>query len=235
MAIGHLKNKHAHKVTLDDLTALTALVAQHELYERAEDVPVLCPGGPPVEGIEGPVRGYSCHVSLRCNYSVCDKQTMLRHAKETHGLDLQQAHLSLRDSTVQALFRAVAQIYFEVDIALETCCNIDLRQRLRKEFLTKATLDDVLTQDGDRDRPPLLKITQWDQFSTDIRENTEERRAVYRLKRYHTDDEAGGMFTALQSVIEQHAKSAKHTLENHAQSFTLAKVLLHGPELNSEQ
>ena len=235
MVAGHLKNQHDQQIASEDRAALGALVAKYKLHERAEDVPAPCPGGPPVEGVERPVAGFSCHADSGCNYSVRDEQCMPRHVKEKHGHDFQGARSRFRPSTVQALFRAVGRVYFEVDTALEPSCNVDLRQRLRQEFLPKAALDDVLTQEGDRDRPPLLKITQRDQFSVDIRNNQEEMKAARRLKSSHAENEAGGMFTALQSAIDEHAGLAKHTLENHAQPFTLAKVLLHGREVSPEQ
>ena len=234
MVVGHLSVMHDHKTTEKEKVELHEMCSQHKIYERPEEVPIPKPGGPPVQGIAPPVSGLTCSAAADCRYSVRDMQAMLKHGREKHGRGLTTNAL-YRPSTIQALFRGVGHIYFEVDDTLTSSSNIDLRAYLKRDFLPKSSTDEVITQQSDRDRPPLLKITLWDLFLPQIREDIAQRKQARGIKEKHTAHEHGGIFVSLEKAVKLHHEVAKAQLERHCQRFTLAKVLVNGAKFSPSQ
>lgn len=227
VVVGHLKAKHDHKVTKQEKAELDELCSRYKIYAKPEEVPAPKAGGPPVQGISPPISGLTCSAAADCNYSVCDMQTMLRHGREKHGRGL-TTNVSCRPSTVQALFRGVSHVYFEVDDTLTSTSDIDVRTYLKRAFLPKSSIDEVITQQSDRDRPPLLKITLWDCFFSTIREDATQRKHARGIKERHTAHEQDGLFVSLEKVVKLHHEMARTQLEQNCHRFTLAKVLVNG-------
>ncbi|KAG6374593.1 hypothetical protein JVT61DRAFT_3952 [Boletus reticuloceps] len=142
IVVGHLKAKHDHKVTKQEKAKLDELCSRYKIYVKPEGVPTPKAGGPPVQGISPPISGLTCSAAADCNYSVCDMQTMLRHGREKHGRGL-TTNVSCRLSTVQALFRGVSHVYFEVDDTLTSTSDIDVCAYLKRAFLPKSSVDEV--------------------------------------------------------------------------------------------
>lgn len=234
MVVGHLSAMHDHKTTGQEKAELHKVYSQHEIYARPEEVPIPKAGGPPVQGITPPISGLTCSAAPTCHYSVRDVQTMLKHGREKHGRGLTTNAL-YRPSTIQVLFRGVGHVYFEVDDTLTPSSNIDLRAYLKRNFLPKSSTDEVVTQQSDRDRPPLLKITLWDLFLPQIREDAVQRKQARGIKEKHTAHEHEGVFVTLEKVVKLHHEVAKTQLEHHCQRFTLAKVLVNGAKFSPNQ
>lgn len=234
MLVGHLKNHHGRKVSKEDAEKLRNVCKERAVYARPESVPRPRPFGPPVEGITEPEDGFSCTASGECRYSVRDVATMKRHGRERHGCGLQD-NARYRPSKVQSLFRAIAHAFFEVDPTLTSSSKVDVRAYLWGLFLPSVAGNPVVTEAADRDRPPLLKVTLWDQFMPQIRESVEQRKAARSIKAAHTEGEHQGIFMSLAEVVELHRNTVKVALEGHGQSFTLAKVVLNGPGFSPEQ
>lgn len=234
MAAGHLSAMHDHKMTEKEKAELHEICSQHEIYARPEEVPLPKAGGPPVQGIAPPIPGLTCNAAADCHYSVRDLQTMLKHGREKHGRGL-TTNASYRSSAIQVLFRGVGHIYFEVDDTLTSSSDVDLRAYLKRDFLPKSSIDEVITQHSDRDRPPLLKITLWDLFLPQIREDAAQRKQARCIKEKHTLREHDRIFVTLEKVVKLHHEVAKTKLEHHCQRFTLAKVLVNGAKFSPNQ
>ena len=232
--LGHLKNQHDYRATAEDRGALLALCASRGVHQKPEDVQVPRACGPPVQGIAPPEPGLSCTADATCEYSVRSLPTMLSHCREKHGQGLAR-NSSYRESTVQAIFQSVGRVFFEVDPAVTSTSDLDLRKHLRDSFLPSAVIDPVVAQDSDHDRPPLWKITMWDQFAPEIRKDAEQRKAARLLKGKHWDAELGGIFVSLEKAAKGHHASTRGLLEEASHPFTLAKVLLNGPDFSPEQ
>ena len=234
-ALGHVKNRHGITTSRQDREAFEAFCKEHRIYERPEQTPIPQAGGPPVRGIAAPVPGYSCRADpFNCRYSVRDLQTLLKHARVQHGQGL--AHDTDRDETmVQTIFQGVGRQYFEVDVNATAESDLGMRDYLRLEFLPSVKGDPVLAAGSDRDRPPLLHITMWDTFHEDIRKDTEQRKAAWRIKQKHLTTEHGGILNSLDKVVREHHSRAKKFLQELPHAFTAAKVLLNGPRFSPEQ
>lgn len=234
-ALGHMKNQHGVTPSREDKEAFKVFCREHGVYERPEQVPIPQAGGPPVRGIAAPVPGYSCRADpFNCRYSVRDFQTLLKHARVQHGQGL--AHGTDRDETmVQTIFQGVGRQYFEVDVDATAVSDVDMRDYLRLQFLPSVKGDPVLAAGSDRDRPPLLQITMWDKFHEEIRKDTEERKAAWRIKQKHLTAEHGGILNSLDKVVREHHSRAKKFLQEQPHAFTAAKVLLNGPGFSPEQ
>ena len=234
-ALGHVKNQHGITTSREEKEAFKAFCKERGVCERPEQAPIPQAGGPPVRGIAAPVSGYSCRADpLSCRYSVCDFQALLKHARIQHGQGL--AHDTDREATmVQTMFQGVGRQYFEVDVDATPESDLDMRDYLRLQFLPSVKGDPILTAGSDRDRPPLLKITMWDEFQEDIRKDPEQRKAAWRIKQKHSPAEHGGMLDSLDKVVREHHNRAKKFMENMPHAFTIAKVLLNGPGFSPEQ
>ena len=232
--VGHLKATHDRKMTKKEKAELQEICSQHKIWARPEVVPIPKPGGPPVQGIAPPISGLTCSAAADCSYSVCDLQTMLKHGREKHGRGLTTNAL-YRSSTVQVLFAGVGRIYFEVDDTLTSLSDVDVRAYLKREFLPRSSTDEVVIQQSDRDRPPLLKITLWDLFLPQIQKDTAQRKQARAIKEKHTEHEHGGIFISLEKAVKLHHEVVKTQLEHHWQRFTLAKVLVNGAKLSQNQ
>ena len=234
-ALGHAKNQHGVTTRREEQDAFRAFCKEHKVCGRPEQAPIPKAGGPPVRGIATPVPGYSCRADpLNCRYSVRDLQTLLKHARMQHGQGL--AHDTDREETmVQTIFQGVGRQYFEVDVSATAKSDLDMRDYLRLQFLPSVKGDPVLTADSDRDRPPLLKITMWDEFHEEIRKDAEQRKAAWRIKQKHLPTEHGGILHSLDKVAREHHSRAKNFLQEVPHAFTVAKVLLNGPGFSPEQ
>ena len=234
MVVGHLKNQHDYRVTEGDRETLSALCTDRGVPEKAEEVQIPRACGPPVQGLVPPQPGLSCTADTACEYSVRDLQTMLKHCREKHAQGLLK-NSSYRESTVQAIFQSVGRVFFEVDATVTATSDPDLRKHLRDTFLPGAVVDPVVAQNSDHDRPPLWKITMWDRFEPEIRKDAEQRRAARLLRGKHSEAEHGGIFVSLEKAAKSHHALARGVLANSSHPFTLAKVLLNGPDFSPEQ
>ena len=234
MVVGHLKAKHDHNTTKEEKAELHEICSQYKIYAKPEEVPIPKAGEPPVQGIAPPISGLTCSATVDCNYSVCDVQTMLKHGREKHGRGLTTNALH-PPSTVQVLFRGIGHIYFEVDDTLTSSSNIDVRAYLKCNFLPNSSTDEVITQQSDHDRPPLLKITLWDPFSPMIREDAAQRKQARGIKERHTAYEHEGIFVSLEKGVTLHHQITKTQLEHNCHCFTLAKVLMNGANFSPHQ
>ena len=234
-ALGHAKNQHGVFTSREEKAAFKAFCQKRGVCERPEQAPIPQAGGPPVKGIAAPVPGYSCRANpLSCRYSVRDFQTLLKHARIQHGQGL--AHDTDREETmVQTIFQGVGRQYFEVDVDVTPESDLDMRDYLHLQFLPSVKGDPVLAAGSDRDRPPLLKITMWDEFQEDIRKDPEQRKAAWKIKQKHSPTEHGGILDSLDKVVREHHSRAKKFLEETPHAFTVAKVLLNGPMFSPEQ
>lgn len=234
-ALGHVKNQHGITASKEEKQAFKAFCKERGVCERPEQAPIPQAGGPPVRGIAAPAPGYSCRADpLNCRYSVRDFQTLLKHARIRHGQGL--AHDTDREETmVQTLFHGVGRQYFEVDVDTTPESDLGMRDYLRLQFLPSVNDDPVLAAGSDRDRPPLLKITMWDEFHEEIRKDTEQRKAAWRIKQKHSPAEHGGILNSLDKVAREHHRRAKKFLQETPHAFTVAKVLLSGPGFSAEQ
>ena len=70
--------------------------------------------------------------------------------------------------STQAIFQAVGQQYFKVDITATAESNLDLRDYMHLQFLPSMQGDTILAVGSNHDRPLLLKITMWDEFEEEI-------------------------------------------------------------------
>lgn len=234
MVVGHLKNKHGYSVSQGEKADLRALCVDRGVHESVGEMPIPRACGPPVQGIAPPEAGFSCTADASCEYSVRDLQTMLKHCRERHSQGL-LANSSFRESTVQVIFQSVGHVYFEVDATLTPTSDLDIRRHLQGTFLPSAVKDPVFVHDSDRDRPPLWKITLWDKFEPEVRSDAGQRKAARLLKAQHTEIEHGGIFVSLEKAVKSHHSSTRELLEGSSHPFTLAKVLLNGPQLSPEQ
>ena len=234
-ALSHAKNQHGVTTSREEKDAFKTFCQEHGVCERPEQAPVPQGGGPPVRGIAAPVPGYSCRADpFNCRYSVRDLQTLLRHARIRHDQGL--AHDTDREETmVQTIFQGVGRQYFEVDVNATAESDFDVRDYLRLQFLPSVKADPVLAAGSDRDRPPLLKITMWDEFHEEIRKDAEQRKAAWRIKQKHSLTEHGGILNSLDRVVREHHSRAKKLLQEMPHAFTAAKVLLNGPGFSPEQ
>ena len=80
-----------------------------------------------------------------------------------------------------------------------------------------------------------MKITMWDHFELEIWKDAEQRRATWLLRGKHLEAEHGGIFVSLEKVVKSHHALARGVLVNSSHPFTLAKVLLNGPDFSPEQ
>ncbi|KAF8131379.1 hypothetical protein EV363DRAFT_1329892 [Boletus edulis] len=235
VALGHAKNQHGVLTSREEKKVFEAFCKDHRVCERPEQAPIPLAGGPPVRGIAAPVPGYSCRADpLNCRYSVRDFQTLLTHARLRHrqGLAL---NTDRAETMVQTIFQGVGRQYFEVDVTATAESNLDLRDYLRLQFLPSVKGDPILAAGSDRDRPPLLKITMWDEFEEEIRKDGEQRKAAWRIKQKHAPTELGGILKSLDEVVREHHSHVKKLLEETPHAFTVAKVLLNGPGFSPEQ
>ena len=233
--LGHVMNQHGVTTSSEEKEAFEAFCKKRGVCERPEQAPIPQPGGPPVRGIGAPTPGYSCRADpVNCRYSVRDFQTLLKHARIKHGQGL--AHDTAREETmVQTIFQGVGRQYFEVDVDASAESDLDMRDYLRLQFLPLVKDDPVVALGSDRDRPPLLKITMWDEFHPEIRKDPEQRKAAWRIKQKHSLAERGGIFDSLDKVVREHHSQAKKLLEDVPNAFTAAKVLRNGPRFSPEQ
>jgi hypothetical protein len=173
-----------------------------------------------------------------CEYSVRDRQTMLRHSREKHGGGLVGTTV-FENTLVQYLFRSVSHVYFEVDPALTLTAgdnmNLDVRRYLRGAFLIGQEDNTVTKQDADRDRPPLLRITMWDTFQEEIRKDPAQRHAAHLLKAKHEVGEGDGIFVALDTAVKTYHAATRVLVNGCSNSFTIRKVLLNGPNFSPDQ
>ncbi|KAG6369995.1 hypothetical protein JVT61DRAFT_12631 [Boletus reticuloceps] len=114
---------------------------------------------------------------------------MLRHCREKHGQGL-LANSSFRTSMVQSIFSSLGK----TPPPVLSCSSLSALPALAD--------DPVILQDSDRDRPPLLKITLWDEFEPDIRANISQREAARVIKEKHTAKEHGGIFLSLEKAVK---------------------------------
>lgn len=234
-ALGHAKNQHGVPTSRAEKKVFEAFCKDHGVCERPEQAPIPLAGGPPVTGIAAPVPGYSCRADpLNCRYSVRDFQTLLTHARLRHhqGLAL---NTDREETMVQTIFQGVGRQYFEVDVTATAESNLDLRDYLRLQFLPSVKGDPILAAGSHRDRPPLLKITMWDEFEEEIRKDSEQRKAAWRIKQKHAPTELGGILKSLDEVVKEHHSHVKKLLQETPHAFTVAKVLLNGPGFSPEQ
>ncbi|KAG6370233.1 hypothetical protein JVT61DRAFT_12388 [Boletus reticuloceps] len=136
---------------------------------------------------------------------------------------------------VQTIFQALGRLYFEVDTTATIVSDLDMREYLRLQFLPSVKEDPIFAAGSDRDRPPLLKITLWDEFQGEIRRDGEQRKAAWRIKQKHKPTEHGGILKSLDDVVTEHHSRAKKLLQEMPHAFTIAKVLLNGPGFSPEQ
>lgn len=233
-ALGHMKKQHNLFVEVTQKGAFEQLCKDRLIHERPWDVVTPKAGGPPVQGIATPIEGFACCADNTCTYSVHDQQTMIRHSKEKHGLQITGQRL-YRPCMVQCIFQGAGKVYFEVDPTVTTGCDLDVRRYLRGTFLPAYAQDPVAPQELDQDRPPLLRITLWDEFEPEIRKDDGQRNAAWRLKAKHTAEEQGGIFVSLGRVVERHHTATRALLNECSDSFTIAKVLLNGRGYMPEQ
>ena len=233
-ALGHLRSKHNRKVRDSEKILFEELCKSRNVHEKPQEVVMPKPGGPPVPGIAPPVEGFSCAADSECNYSVQDYQTMLKHCRVKHQQGLAGNSLHRR-SWVQFLFAGFGKLYFEVDPDVAAASDLDVRQYLRGTFLPAQVDDPLVPQGSDRDRPPLLKITMWDEFEPEVREDLAQRQAAQQIKGSHAESELGGMFTSLGNAVKRYHELTKSLLEESAHSFTISKVLMNGPVFSPDQ
>lgn len=229
-----MKNQHGLFVEATQKSALEQLCKDRLIHERLWDVATPKAGGPPVQGIATPIEGYACCADDACTYSVHDQQTMIRHSKEKHKLQITGPRL-YRPCMVQCIFQGAGKVYFEVDPTVTAGCDLDIRRFLRGTFLPAHAQDPVFPQESDRDRSPLLRITLWDEFEPEIRKDDVQRNAAWRLKARHTDGEQEGIFVSLERIVGRYHKETKALLNQCPNSFTVTKVLLSGRGYMPEQ
>ena len=229
-----MKSQHNFSVKATQKSAFEQLCKDRLVCKKPQDVILPKAGGSPVQGIAAPVEGLACCADSACEYSVCDLQTMIRHSKEKHARRITGEN-SYRPCMVQCIFRGVGKVYFEVDPTAVFECNLDVRRYLRTTFLPAHAKDPVFPQGSDRDRPPLLRITLWDEFEPDIRKDEAQRNFAWRLKARHTAEEQGGVFVSLERAVKQHHAAVRVLLNECPNSFTIAKILLNGRVYMPEQ
>jgi Orsellinic acid/F9775 biosynthesis cluster protein D len=237
-ALGHLKIKHNQTVRGPAKEEFTNFCKTRGVHVQPQDVPIPKAGGPRVQGIAAPSDGFSCRADGFCEYSVRDRQTMLRHSREKHGGGLVGTTV-FENTLVQYLFRSVSHVYFEVDPALTLTAgdnmNLDVRRYLRGAFLIGQEDNTVTKQDADRDRPPLLRITMWDTFQEEIRKDPAQRHAAHLLKAKHEVGEGDGIFVALDTAVKTYHAATRVLVNGCSNSFTIRKVLLNGPNFSPDQ
>lgn len=232
-ALGHLKNNHEYKVRKDMETQFQTFCRSHNVLVNPHDLAIPKAGGPPIQGLAPPEAGLSCRAGA-CMYSVKDHQTMLKHSRNNHGGGL--AHNSLyQHSLVQCAFQGHGKVYFEVDPTANEESNLDMRNYLRATFLPAQTRDPLVSQDSDRDRSPLLKITMWDKFEVAIQQDAAQVAAAMQIRGQHTEEEHGGIFVSLARTAKLYHETTKHLLESSGHSFLIQKVLLNGPGYTADQ
>lgn len=236
-ALGHVKMNHTQTIKGNEKATFLEFCSMREVRVNSKDVPIPKAGGPPVEGIAAPKAGFSCRVDGVCQYSVCDQQTMLRHSREKHGRGL-VGDSPMASTVVQTMFKTISHVYFEVDptvIAGAEHLDLDVRRHLRGAFLPGQADQTVVIQDADRDRTPLMKMTNWDKFQREIREDHTQREAVHLLKAKHGEGEEGGIFVALEHAVTTYHEATRTLLNGYSNSFTIRKVLLNGPGFSPDQ
>ncbi|KAG6380518.1 hypothetical protein JVT61DRAFT_8682 [Boletus reticuloceps] len=234
-ALGHATKQHGAAISGEERKVFRAFCAEHKVCQLPEQAPIPQAGGPPVKGIAAPVSGYSCRADpLNCRYSVRDWQTLLKHARLQHGQGL--ANNTVRAETmVQTIFRGVGRQYFEVDVTATAESDLDMRDYLRLQFLPSVKCSTLLEAGSDRDRPPLLRLTMWDEFEEGIRKDGEQRKAAWGIKQKHAPSELGGILKSLDDVVREHLRQAQKLLHDTPHAFTVAKVLLNGPGFSPDQ
>lgn len=231
---GHLRGKrHRIKLKPEQEDELERAFHAGGVFESPGQVNLPSPGGPPVQAISRPVEGNAC-AEKGCTYCVRDWQRMLLHSRDKHGRSVASEVLR-RSAMMQVLFLSANGVYFEVDVDATAAAAVNLRNYLRTNFIVAPDLEQVVTEDADRDRLPLLKLTQWDRFMPEIREHRGERRAAQALKAGHLAEEVGGAFGRLQQVVTQHHAIIRQALDKCGQSFTVQKVLKNGPGFGAQE
>lgn len=230
-ALGHLRSQHSVAASKDQKDALTELCKARNIHADAKDVVNPKPGGPPIPGIAPPVVGHACNA---CEYRVVDSGSMVRHGRVKHGGSLSGQPQS-REAFVQCIFAGVGRVYFEVDPHHAEGADLGVRVYLRAKFLPGQAEDPLVPQDQDRDRPPLLKITMWDEFEPEVRKDETQRKLAAKLKSRHEPCEQGGIFVQLANAIVSYHRNAKLLLKGSAHKFTICKVLMNGPGFSPDQ
>ncbi|KAG2737243.1 hypothetical protein P692DRAFT_20823862, partial [Suillus brevipes Sb2] len=193
MVVGHLKNKHSHSVASHESDELAKYCVDKNIYRRQEEVRLPAPGGPVIQMISPPRVGIACTLLTDCQYSVCNLDTMKRHAKLVHGRAAGDARY--RQVSVQNLFDSVGRSYFAVEPVVSDPTD-NLKALLMQNFhpsLDVSSIPEVLTPE---ERRPLLKVMSWDLFMVDVRRHPKEVKAVEALKGKHHHEEHLGLFKA---------------------------------------
>jgi hypothetical protein len=168
-----------------------------------------------------------------CTYCVKDQVTAQRHCREKHGGG-PLSEVRRRECKVQQLFAGIGKKYFEVGEGLAPGVPPNLRDTLKRSFLSTLESAMVVPMNTDRERTPLVRFMAWDTFGMDIRGDPKRRRAALDLKSQHTSDEHNGIFVRLAVAVDHHFEKASTILEGHPHKLTLAKILVHGKNIPRE-
>ncbi|KAG6369869.1 hypothetical protein JVT61DRAFT_13430 [Boletus reticuloceps] len=228
MVPGHRKVHHGETTSPKALAAFTTFCEEKRVFNKPEQVTPPQPGGPPVEGISGPVDGFSCTVDKSCLYSVKDYSSMQRHNREKHKGPA-MGEIRSRSTKVQTLFTGVGRVYFEVSPLAASAGQGNLKAAVTRALPALHEADEgPLPAVEDREPPPLIRAMDWDNFHPELRADRRTRDPVIALKDRHKENEHSGIFVRLQRLVVSYTKLAASCLDGHPQKLTATKVLVYG-------
>ncbi|KAG1846986.1 hypothetical protein DFJ58DRAFT_843305 [Suillus subalutaceus] len=232
MVAGHRKEKHKQSLTVSQRSSLATYVEENKIYHRQEQVIIPGSGGPPVQLIASPRKAFLCLSSPDCDYVVCDKATMQKHAKNVHSQSSKDL-LRCKEIHAQQLFDSVGRTYFMVD-PNDSLQNKDLAKVLNDTFVPSLYVPVVQPSLSPEERRPLIKAMSWDVFMPNLRSDPAQVKAIQKLKEKHSPAECHGVLSALKDLMQAHMDMAATILDGNPHKLTLAKALLNGSNVTDK-
>lgn len=233
MAPGHRKLHHDQSLTAQQLASLQQFAVENSIYLRQEEVKIPAHGGPPVQLMTPPSKGFVCTHSTDCHYAASTIPTMLNHARLVHKVNKHAA--TYEEAHIQQLFESVGRVYFVVTQPLPSDQAISIREALTQSFLPSIDAPAVPSSPiPDEERRSLIKVMAWDRLMGKVRSHRPQIATLQNLKARHRPEELGGFFIILDSYIKAYFRMASTLLDGNPQRFTICKLLLNGENVTMD-
>ena len=224
---GH-ENKHGYDLLQGDLEEIDRWCTSNHVHSLAETVNLPLPRGPSVQGILPPVDGFACIASPDCMYAAVSVNSMRRHARDAHNVHRSPDN-NLRLAKVQRLFRSVNSAYFEVEpdpADLNIPHDQEVCRALDSIWIPSLEDSRVYSTDNDRDRPPFIRMTSWDEFLPHVREQPTLRKKLLELRVLQSHE-----YKKLHRAMLLYLRSNRKWLDWHPDHLSLRKTLIHGTNI----
>lgn len=219
---------HGYDVLRNDLEEIDRWCTSNYVHNLAETVNLPLPRGPSVQGILPSVDGFACTTSHDCMYAAVSVNSMGRHARDAHNMHRSPDNY-FRPAKVQHLFLSVNSAYFEVEPDLEDL-NIPHDQKVchTLDSIWIPSLEDsrVYSIDNDRDRPPFIRMTSWDEFLPHVREQPTLRKKLLELRVSQSPK-----YKKLHKAMLLYLRSNRRWLDQYPDHLSLRKTLIHGTNI----